>query len=225
MDGKIGAAAWVEVNAVIWPCCLCCARYEHGREGRYFLEHRVLLLRSRGAARRLISARPQLQCRVHHLRRHEAGVSAGDGTPHCFNLYPPLRVIDKATARRPVAHHVPRAGRSQPGRTQKHPWASRCRQTQLNRHGGPVRGKRTQRCCSRRTAEWAGRSCITASAPNGNRWGNKKATRRWLFAFPRLLAAVFFKIPLISEAGFFRRNLGRRDWTRTNDPHHVKVVL
>jgi hypothetical protein len=22
-----------------------------------------------------------------------------------------------------------------------------------------------------------------------------------------------------------RKNLGRRDWTRTNDPHHVKVVL
>ena len=24
---------------------------------------------------------------------------------------------------------------------------------------------------------------------------------------------------------FATYNIGRRDWTRTNDPHHVKVVL
>lgn len=25
--------------------------------------------------------------------------------------------------------------------------------------------------------------------------------------------------------GFRQWSIGRRDWTRTNDPHHVKVVL
>ena len=27
------------------------------------------------------------------------------------------------------------------------------------------------------------------------------------------------------ESGRKQKNIGRRDWTRTNDPHHVKVVL
>ena len=28
-----------------------------------------------------------------------------------------------------------------------------------------------------------------------------------------------------ADAGLRALNIGRRDWTRTNDPHHVKVVL
>ena len=32
--------------------------------------------------------------------------------------------------------------------------------------------------------------------------------------------------PAILKTGHLQREeLGRRDWTRTNDPHHVKVVL
>ena len=30
---------------------------------------------------------------------------------------------------------------------------------------------------------------------------------------------------IIDLPGFFPTNFGRRAWTRTNDPHHVKVVL
>ena len=40
----------------------------------------------------------------------------------------------------------------------------------------------------------------------------KKATSRWLFCDR-------------NDLPDFLRNPGRRDWTRTNDPHHVKVVL
>ena len=36
-----------------------------------------------------------------------------------------------------------------------------------------------------------------------------------------VLCQVFVRL----KAGLFQKKLGRRDWTRTNDPHHVKVVL
>ena len=36
---------------------------------------------------------------------------------------------------------------------------------------------------------------------------------------------IYSKFLKCLKAGFFQQKLGRRDWTRTNDPHHVKVVL
>ena len=29
----------------------------------------------------------------------------------------------------------------------------------------------------------------------------------------------------LNKQGLIKKNTGRHDWTRTNDPHHVKVVL
>ena len=45
---------------------------------------------------------------------------------------------------------------------------------------------------------------------------NKKTTLRW-FGLHQFFSRFV--------AGCGKRKTGRRDWTRTNDPHHVKVVL
>ncbi len=33
------------------------------------------------------------------------------------------------------------------------------------------------------------------------------------------------KKPQACDLGLYRQYFGRRNWIRTNDPHHVKVVL
>jgi hypothetical protein len=52
-----------------------------------------------------------------------------------------------------------------------------------------------------------------------------RAPSRRPLDLPYLLHTAKKKAPDVSVRCLFRLGFGRRDWTRTNDPHHVKVVL